>query len=483
MELQTKNSLTTLFEQYTGETITKIEPLPPSGSDRKYFRLMNETHTLIGAFNPDKKENKAFIKFTEHFTKKGIAVPAILAKDAVNDTYLIEDLGNTTLFNHLAANRTGMEFPDALLPTYKKVVEDLAKIQIKGHEGLDYENWCYNIKSFDKSSMLWDLYYFKYYFLKVSNVPFDEVLLEKDFQRLANYLQRADDNYFLFRDFQARNVMLKDGKPYYIDYQGGRKGALQYDLASLLCQAKANIPYDIREELLQHYIKSAQKLTNLDEAKFVRFYYPFVLIRCIQVLGAYGFRGIYERKAHFLASIPYAIKNIEWVLGKLSKRLKLPYLRATLQRLIESRDWDLLLPKAKSDKLTVTISSFSYRRGIPVDTSGNGGGHVFDCRSIHNPGRYTPYKKLTGRDKSVQVFLEEKSRITTFLDDVYKIVEPSVQRYMERGFTSLMVSFGCTGGQHRSVYSTDKLAAYLQSKYDVNVVVNHVEQELKNWKN
>ena len=483
MDTQTKDSLQQLFQQHTGVKAEKIDPLPASGSDRKYFRLSNDEITIIGAYNPNEKENHAFLQMTEHFTQKGIAVPSILGKDMENHTYIVEDLGNETLFQKLANERKGIEFPSSLLPLYQNAVEDLAKIQIKGHEGFDYKNWCYQIESFDKTSMLWDLNYFKYYFFKVSNVPFDEVKLEKDYQRLTNYLQRAKDDYFLFRDFQARNIMIKEGTPYYIDYQGGRKGALQYDLASLLCQAKANIPFEIREQLLQHYIKAAQQLTDIDENEFIRFYYPFVLIRCIQVLGAYGFRGIYERKAHFLTSIPYAIRNLEWVLEKLSKRLKLPYLREVLQRLIDSRDWSLLLPKAKDGRLTVTISSFSYRRGIPVDTSGNGGGHVFDCRAIHNPGRYTPYKRLTGRDKSVQEFLEAKSRIKDFLQDVYDVVEPSVERYMQRGFTSLMVSFGCTGGQHRSVYSADSLAAHLKVKYDINVVVNHVEQELKNWKN
>ena len=483
MEQQTKDSLTRLFEQWAETPLIKIEPLPPAGSDRRYYRMIGENRVAVGAFSPNDDENRTFLKFTKHFHKKGLAVPALYGEDAANHTYLLQDLGDVSLFKHLAANRTGDEFPTTLIPVYQKVVEDLALLQIKGHEGLKYKKWCYQINQFNKNAMLWDLNYFKYYFLKVSNIPFNEALLQRDYNRLTNYLKKADSNYFMFRDFQARNIMLVDDKPYYIDYQGGRKGARQYDLASLLCQAKANIPYEIREQLLHHYMDAASQLTELNKKQFEKYYYPFTLIRCIQVLGAYGFRGIYERKAHFLTSIPYAIRNIEWILGKI-KGIKIPYLIATLERLVASRDWSLLLPQtAKDKKLTVTVSSFSYRRGIPADTSGNGGGFVFDCRALHNPGRFAPYKKLTGRDIEVKEFLETNSRIKAYLTDVYDLVDASVEKYMSRGFTNLMVSFGCTGGQHRSVYCTDSLTKHLKDKYDVHVVTKHIEQELKNWKN
>jgi hypothetical protein len=337
--------------------------------------------------------------------------------------------------------------------------------------------------------MLWDLNYFKYYFLKVSGLDFDEVKLENDFQTLTMYLDTANRSAFMFRDFQARNIMLVDNEPYLIDYQGGRRGAMPYDLASLLCQAKADIPFETREHLLNHYLKSAEKLDkNFDKKEFLEFYYPFVLIRTIQVLGAYGFRGLYEKKPHFLSSIPFAMKNIVWVLDNLKQsnpdlKSKLDYLLDILSQLTTHQDWNQYLPKGDNGKLTVTVSSFSYKRAIPLDLSGNGGGHVFDCRAIHNPGRYQPYKKLTGRDEPVIEFLLKESNIVDFVANAKRIVLPSVERYMERGFSNLMVSFGCTGGQHRSVYSCDQMAKYLEENYDVNVVVNHVEQEHKGWVN
>ena len=477
--------LTNLFQTWSNESVENIKALPASGSDRKYYRITGKTKIAIAAFNPNKAENQAFINFTNHFKSKGINVPEIYATDLENGIYLQQDLGDLSLYQHLFATREGNQFTSELMNLYQQSVEQLAKVQILGHQGLDYENWCFQITEFDKPSMLWDLNYFKYYFLKVSGLSFDEVKLEADFQRLTDYLNTANRDAFMFRDFQARNIMLHDNEPYLIDYQGGRRGAMPYDLASLLCQAKADIPFETREVLLQHYLKSAKAIdANFDETEFMQFYYPFVLIRAIQVLGAYGFRGLYEKKPHFLSSISFAMKNIVWVLEQLeTSDLEIPYLKDTLLELTTYQDWNQYLPKGGNGKLTITVSSFSYKRGIPLDLSGNGGGHVFDCRAIHNPGRYKPYKKITGRDQRVIDFLLVESNITEFVENAKRIVIPSVERYMQRGFTSLMVSFGCTGGQHRSVYSCDQMAKYLQDNYDVNVVVNHVEQEIKNWTN
>lgn len=477
--------LTNLFQTWSNESVENIKALPASGSDRKYYRITGKTKIAIAAFNPNKAENQAFINFTNHFKSKGINVPEIYATDLENGIYLQQDLGDLSLYQHLFATREGNQFTSELMNLYQQSVEQLAKVQILGHQGLDYENWCFQITEFDKPSMLWDLNYFKYYFLKVSGLSFDEVKLEADFQRLTDYLNTANRDAFMFRDFQARNIMLHDNEPYLIDYQGGRRGAMPYDLASLLCQAKADIPFETREVLLQHYLKSAKAIdANFDETEFMQFYYPFVLIRAIQVLGAYGFRGLYEKKPHFLSSISFAMKNIVWVLEQLeTSDLEIPYLKDTLLELTTYQDWNQYLPKGGNGKLTITVSSFSYKRGIPLDLSGNGGGHVFDCRAIHNPGRYKPYKKITGRDQRVIDFLLAESNITEFVENAKRIVIPSVERYMQRGFTSLMVSFGCTGGQHRSVYSCDQMAKYLQDNYDVNVVVNHVEQEIKNWTN
>jgi aminoglycoside/choline kinase family phosphotransferase len=489
--MQITEQLRQLFQTWSSEDVETLKALPASGSDRKYYRITGKTKTAIAAFNPNEAENQAFINFTNHFKSKGIRVPEIYAKDLENDIYLQQDLGDLSLYQHLFATRNGNEFTPELLELYQKSVEELAKVQILGHQGLDYENWCFQITEFDKQSMLWDLNYFKYYFLKVSGLSFDEVKLENDFQRLTDFLNEANRDAFMFRDFQARNIMLANNEPYLIDYQGGRRGAKPYDLASLLCQAKADIPLETREDLLQHYLKTASGLdANFEESAFMKFYYPFVLIRAIQVLGAYGFRGLYEKKPHFLSSIPFAMKNIVWVLNQLETKksanafdLEIPYLKDILLQLTTHQDWNRYLPKEDNGKLTVTISSFSYKRGIPLDLSGNGGGHVFDCRAIHNPGRYQPYKKITGRDQPVIDFLLAKSTITEFVENTKRIVTPSVERYMERGFSSLTVSFGCTGGQHRSVYSCDQMAKFLGENYDINVIVNHVEQEIKGWKN
>jgi aminoglycoside/choline kinase family phosphotransferase len=503
-----------LFQNWANESVETLKALPASGSDRKYYRITGKTKTAIAAFNPNEAENRAFINFTNHFKTKGIRVPEIYAEDLVNGIYLQQDLGDLSLYQHLLATRNGKDLTPELLDLYQKSVEELAKIQMLGHEGLDYENWCFQITEFDKQSMLWDLNYFKYYFLKVSGLAFDEAKLESDFQRLADFLDEANREAFMFRDFQARNIMLFENEPYLIDYQGGRRGAMPYDLASLLTQAKADIPLETRDFLLNHYLKTAAELNeNFDELAFKKYYFPFVLIRVIQVLGAYGFRGLYEKKPHFLSSIPFAMKNVVWVLNQLSTSkssgdfeslddyvdygLKIPYLKETLSKLTTHQDWNQYLPaeispsnrsklgeaEGEKGKLTVTVSSFSYKRGIPLDLSGNGGGHVFDCRAIHNPGRYEPYKKITGRNEAVIDFLLKESNITEFVENAKRIVIPSVERYLERGFSSLMVSFGCTGGQHRSVYSCDQMAKFLREKYEVNVVVNHVEQEIKGWIN
>lgn len=488
--MQNKN-IKNLFQNWSNETAENIKALPASGSDRKYYRISGKTKTAIAAFNPNEAENRAFINFTNHFHSKGIRVPEIYAEDLANNVYLQQDLGDLSLYQHLLATRNGNELTPELLDLYQKSVEELAKIQMLGHQGLDYEKWCFQITEFDKQSMIWDLNYFKYYFLKVSGLDFDEGKLEADFQRLTSFLNKADKAAFMFRDFQARNIMLFENEPYLIDYQGGRRGAMPYDLASLLTQAQADIPFETRDFLLNHYLKTAAELNkNFDEAEFRKYYFPFALIRVIQVLGAYGFRGLYEKKPHFLSSIPFAMKNVVWVLERLSNRLKIDYLKEILLKLTTQQDWNQYLPteisgqaKGEKGKLTVTVSSFSYKRGIPMDLSGNGGGHVFDCRAIHNPGRYEPYKKITGREEAVIDFLLKESNITEFIENAKRIVIPSVEQYLERGFSSLMVSFGCTGGQHRSVYSCDQMAKFLQENYDVNVVVNHVEQEIKGWVN
>lgn len=477
MNTTEKNEILALFEHQFNEKADIFEMLPQSGSYREYCRLGNKNRTVIGALNNDVKENTAFLSFSNHFYHKGIKVPKIYAVSSDLRKYLLEDLGDTTLFSFLSKVREEEGFSGNLVNTYKKVLQALPKIQIVAGKDVDY-SVCYPREAFDKQSMMWDLNYFKYYFLKLAKISFDEQALEDDFQQFSNYLLSASSNYFLYRDFQSRNVMLKNDEVYFIDYQGGRRGALQYDLASLLYDGKADIPESVRQQLYHFYIDELKKYMRVDEEKFAAYFKGFVLIRIMQAMGAYGFRGFYEKKEHFLKSIPYALKNLELLLNQLDLPVDLPELVAVLKQVTQS---DVLkeIGRSKSE-LTVRITSFSYKKGIPDDPSGNGGGHVFDCRAIHNPGRYDAYKKLNGKDLAVQQFLEHKSEMGLFLEAAKQLVEQSVKVYLERGFTHLSVGFGCTGGQHRSVYSAEKLGEFLQNNYPVNVVVVHREQE--NWR-
>lgn len=481
MKIDIQQKLSALFEKNFDEAATLILPLAPSGSDRKYYRIKGKTKTVIGTHNPDRKENEAFIHFSKHFKSKDIPVPVVYGEDLDQDIYIQEDLGSTTLYSYLLEKGEG--FPNNLIAIYKRVVEELANLQIKGGEGINYD-YCYPRKAFDTQSMLWDMHSFKYYFLKLAKIPFDEDLIEKDFHNFAKYLLAADSNYFLFRDFQSRNIMMKNGRPFFIDYQGGRKGALQYDLASLLWQSKAAIPHPIRKELLDHYLTQVEKLIPIDKKEFIEYYYGYVLIRCIQVLGAYGFRGLHERKDHFLSSIPYAIENLKWLLENTQLNVEIPELKKALIAITEAEQFQ---PFDKSigqkSLLTVHVNSFSYKEGIPQDNSGHGGGFVFDCRFIHNPGRYQPYKKLTGRDEPVINFLKLHSEMDDFLNQVFHIVDKAVENYLERSFTNLSINFGCTGGQHRSVFSADQVTKHLEKKYGVKVVLHHLVQERKNWVN
>lgn len=481
MENLKKQGLIQLFESWAGEKTKSFTTLPPSGSYREYYRIQGDTKSAIGVFNQDKKENRAFLEFTKHFLKKGLPVPELYGETEQLDIYLLEDLGDDTLFSLLQEARVDQQFPPSMVELYKRTIESLIPIQVKGKEGLDLA-YCYPRAKFDEQSIAWDLNYFKYYYLKPLQIPFDEQLLENDFEKFATYLMEADCSYFLYRDCQSRNIMIHNGAPYFIDYQGGREGALQYDLASLLYQARANIPQEVRDELIAHYIETLEKYISFDKMAFLQYFYAYVLARQIQVLGAYGFRGYVERKQHFLKSVPFARKNLALTLDKCDIAGEMPHLFEVLEMVAKQASLDAYSTDI-AEGLTIRINSFSYRQGIPDDYSGHGGGFVFDCRSIHNPGRYAPYLKLTGRDKEVIQFLEEDGEITLFLSNVYKLVGNTVEKYLSRNFKHLMVSFGCTGGQHRSVYCADKLSAYLEDKYPIKVVLTHVEQERKGWQN
>ncbi|MGK0387503.1 MAG: aminoglycoside/choline kinase family phosphotransferase [Maribacter sp.] len=474
--------LSDLFLAYFKEKVDTITAFPHTASGRRYFRMEGANYTVIGAYGKDKKENTAFIHYSEVFNELSLNVPEVfISKD--NLFYLQEDLGDESLMDRNKKIKRKDNFPKKLKSLYQKSIDQLTTLQIKSARHIDY-SLSYPRSAFDKQSMMWDLNYFKYYFLNVSDVSFDEQLLEDDFSILVNYLLSTDTNYFLFRDFQSRNIMLVEDEPFFIDYQGGRKGALQYDLASLLFQSKANIPSDVREELLEYYMESASRFISIDKKEFKEYYYGYVFIRLIQVLGAYGKRGLIEKMPYFIQSIPLALENIKWWIDTVELPIKIPYLISVLSQLTKSEQFKTFdMSKAKNHSLVVRISSFSYREGIPKDLSANGGGFVFDCRNILNPGRFEPYKTQTGRDKPVQDFLLEKTEMSEFLVNTYSLVDRAVENYLEREFEHLMVSYGCTGGQHRSVFSADSLAKHLEEKYGVKTTVQHVVQERKKWVN
>jgi len=345
---------------------------------------------------------------------------------------------------------------------------------VEASRDLNYEV-CYPNPSFDRQSIAWDLNYFKYYFLRLADIPFNEHALEEDFTRLTEFLLSAPRDYFLYRDFQSRNIMLRNGDPFFVDYQGGRKGALQYDIASLLYDAKADLPPDLRQQLLDHYLDRLSSFVPLDREAFLRHYYAYVYIRIMQALGAYGFRGFFERRAHFLQSVPYALKNLRWLLHHVRLPVPLPALMDAFKGMLASEKLQGLASEA--DNLVVRIFSFSFHQGLPKDESGNGGGFVFDGRSLPNPGREERFKTLTGKDTPVIEYLNQQESVHQFLAGVLSLVDSSISSYQQRGFKNLMVSFGCTGGQHRSVFLAEQLAKRLRARNGLEVVVRHLELE------
>jgi hypothetical protein len=294
---------------------------------------------------------------------------------------------------------------------------------------------------------------------------------------LTEFLLSAAHDYFLYRDFQSRNIMLRDGQPFFVDYQGGRKGALQYDIASLLYDSKADLPPALRRQLLDHYLDSVGSYLKLDRGAFMEHYYAYVYVRLMQALGAYGFRGFYERKTHFLQSVPYALKNLRWLLHNAQLPIELPTLMSAFHNMLGSEKLQSVASDSGSVNLTVRIFSFSFHRGWPKDETGNGGGFVFDGRSLPNPNREEPLKKLTGKDAPVVEYLNQQESVHQFLASVLSLVDASVSEYRRRGFTNLMVSFGCTGGQHRSVYLAEQLAKRLRGRSGIEVIVRHRELE------
>lgn len=407
-----------------------------------------------------------------HFRSKGLPVPQVYGCSEDKSLYLQEDLGDTLLFNAIEKGRTRGIFDEKERRLLHKTIRLLPALQYKGAEDFDFSQ-CYPQPEFNERSVLWDLNYFKYCFLKASGLEFQEDKLEDDFQNMCHVLLRDSTPTFMYRDFQSRNVMVKEEEPWFIDFQGGRKGPVYYDVASFLWQAKARYPEELRNELIADYLEVLGTYTKVEEKFFRSQLRHFVLFRTLQVLGTYGFRGYFEKKPHFIQSVPFAIHNLRQLLQE--DYSEYPYLSVVLKNLT---NLDRFSEEVHEKKLEVKIISFSYKKGIPADTSGNGGGFVFDCRGVHNPGKYEQYQSLTGLDEPVIRFLEEDGEITCFLENVYSIVDASVKRYLERGFTNLMVCFGCTGGQHRSVYSAQHLAEHLHSRFGIKIELAHREQNL-----
>lgn len=494
-----KSKLMALYTSWRGQEPVSTERLQGAGSNREYYRLTDDGgQSVIGVIGTSRDENHAFVYLARHFELRQLPVPRILATSDDELCYLQTDLGRTSLFDALSGGRqAGGRYNQREKQLLVSTIRQLPNIQLRGARGLDWTA-CYPQPEFDEEGVLFDLNYFKYCFLKLSATDFNEFKLEQEFQSLQADLLSEKYETFMYRDFQSRNVMIHDGEPFFIDFQGGRKGPFYYDLASFLWQASAHMPDKLRQHLADVYFNRLTEYAAIDHDHFCQRLQTFVMFRTLQVLGAYGFRGLWEKKKHFIDSIPDALSNLKGLIAQ-GTADKYPYLKnvltsliakysseghsiperkpqSAIQKLIQN---DKSYTKATTSPLVVRVFSFSYKKGIPEDTSGNGGGYVFDCRATHNPGRYEQYKSSTGLEQNVIEFLEEDGEILTFLQSVYKLADFHVKRFIERGFTNLMFSCGCTGGQHRSVYSAQHLAEHINGKFGVEVRVTHREQGIE----
>ncbi|MEO6704261.1 MAG: RNase adapter RapZ, partial [Ginsengibacter sp.] len=468
-------NIKSFFQNFTPDEIESFEKLPKSGGDRIYFRITTKENSYIIAYNENVKENEAFLEFTRHFKNIHAPVPHIYLKHPDGKMYIQQDFGNISLLNEL--EKYGQ--CDHVYDLFKKSLKSLAWLQIEGSKDLDY-SYCLTSKEFGKQAIMSDLLYFKYYFLDTLKIPYDKEKLIDDFEALSNYLTHVEYKYFMFRDFQSRNICIENNEVHFIDYQGGMKGALQYDVASLLWQARANLTEDWKSSLLEYYMDCVSEILSIpvNRTRFASQYNGYVLIRLMQVLGAYGFRGLFERKAQFLTSIPLALTNLKWFSANKRMGIALPEYERILQIIVQDEVVNRFRPVQANEAtpLIVKVNSFSYlKTGYPKEPDTNGGGFVFDCRGLLNPGRFEEYKSLTGRDKLVIDFLEQQTKMPEFLNGVYNIVDIAVENYLNRNFTSLTINFGCTGGQHRSVYAADALTRYLWNKFKVKIELNHIE--------
>src|SRR6187431_3215820 len=470
-----------LYKNWRGKDAASIDVLPRSGSERRYFRIHEEDDTtIIGTYGANIKENETFFYFSEKFFKQQLPVANIHAISDDRMFYLQEDFGDISLIDRLESEG----YTNEIYGLFQKSLQTLATLHVKGDEELDYDR-CLTNTEFGRQAIMADLLYFKYYFLDALRKPYDKQKLIDDFEALSNYLTHTEYKYFMFRDFQSRNIMVKkDNSIHFIDYQGGMKGAPQYDVASMLWQARANLSDEWKEKLLNDYISALENIvgSKINKGTFKSQYNGYVMIRLLQVMGAYGFRGLFERKAHFLASIPLALRNLRFFIDHKRIGIVTPEFDRVLRLVVTDEMIKRFEPMQADEKtpLLIEINSFSYKKGIPPDPSENGGGFVFDMRGILNPGRFDEYKTLTGKEKPVQDFLEQRTKMNEFLNSVWDLIDITVEEYLRRGFDHLMINFGCTGGQHRSVYAAEQTARHLRNKFKVKVQLEHTNSE--NWR-
>ena len=465
-KMEKVESLRNLYIEKFGVEPLSVVKMIGAGSNRGYYRLTDGDVPVIGVVGTSVEENRAFVALAKAFAESGVPAPEVLAVSGDGLCYLQKDLGDESFFAIMKQSRESGVFSQYDTDMLCKVMAYLPHIQYRVPKYFDF-SLCYPVCDFDERTVKWDLNYFKYCFLKGVGVEFNESQLEDDFDKLTALLLAENEDTFLYRDFQSRNVMVCDGEPYFIDFQGGRRGPIYYDVASFVGQSRARYTPEVVDKMIDAYLASLKEYKDICRAEFVEKLSLFRIFRLVQNLGAYGYRGLFERKKAFVEVIPDALAQLKDVLR--ASAVEFPYLQWIVEQIMQQP----LFAKEDIKELTVDVLSFSYRRGIPDDFSGNGGGFVFDCRAIHNPGRYEPYKKLTGMDEPVMKFLEEKSEIASFLDNAYAMVDNMVETYKARGFTHIQVCCGCTGGQHRSVYSAEHIARHVAEKFGVKVVVTH----------
>jgi aminoglycoside/choline kinase family phosphotransferase len=438
-----------------------------SASPRQYFRLYAESGTFIGTISNHQKENEAFFYLTDYFRQHGLPVPAILAARPDAGAYIQEDLGDLTLNALLTEDLNGN------IELVERALEWLIRFQVSGTFGLDYGK-CYPNPLFDKQTALWDLHYFKYMFLKLAGIDYDDNTIEQEFNHLLDSIFEDCVTGFMYRDFQSRNIMVRHNMLWFIDYQGGRRGPLPYDAASLLYQSRIDLSDQERERLTALYSSMLQEYFPLQTDVFSLQVKGFAVLRLLQTLGAYGFRGLFEGKEAFRKPIVPAIRNVLHVIGQTTRFLKLEYLTQLLNKASER------FPETEvvTRDFTLTINSFSYMQGVPKDFTGNGGGFVFDCRALPNPHRDETLRPLNGKDQPIREWLGKKEEVARFLEHCEALVLASADLYISRGFTNLQVNFGCTGGKHRSVFCAEVMAKRIQSsgrRLSVKVIHTNIE--------